>query len=144
VTRKIQVRRAYDPPRRIDGYRVLVDRVWPRGVSRDDLRLDAWLPEIAPSTRLRQWFGHDPERWEEFRERYAAELAASDEAVRELAERARRGRVTLVYAARDPEHNNAVALAAYLRARAASPPRALSSRTAAGAAAPRRSGAARR
>jgi uncharacterized protein YeaO (DUF488 family) len=144
MTRWIQIRRAYEPPRRGDGYRVLVDRVWPRGVSRDDLRIDAWLPEIAPSTRLRQWFGHDPERWEEFRKRYAAELAGAEDAARELVERARRGRLTLVYGARDPEHNNAVALRAYLEDRAAASPRALSSRKKAGAAAPRRSGAGRR
>jgi uncharacterized protein YeaO (DUF488 family) len=115
----IRLRRAYDPPGRRDGYRVLVDRVWPRGVSKSDLDLDAWQREIAPSTRLRRWFGHDPARWEEFQERYFAELAEKPDAVRELVKRARRGRVTLVYGARDPDHNQAVALRFYVRARGA-------------------------
>jgi uncharacterized protein YeaO (DUF488 family) len=115
----IQIRRAYDPPRQSDGYRVLVDRIWPRGVSKDELELDAWQREIAPSTRLRKWFGHDPERWEGFQERYFAELEEKHDAVEELAERARHGRITLVYGARDPDHNQAVALSAYLRARVA-------------------------
>ena len=114
----IQLRRAYDPPRRGDGHRVLVDRVWPRGVSKEELALDEWRKELAPSTRLRKWFGHDPKRWKEFRARYFAELEGQADSVREVAERARRGRVTLVYAARDQVHNNAVALSAYLRARA--------------------------
>jgi uncharacterized protein YeaO (DUF488 family) len=115
----IRIRRAYDPPRRGDGYRVLVDRVWPRGVSRDDLDLDEWRKEIAPSTRLREWFGHDPERWKEFQERYFAELEARQESLQGLLERARRGRITLVYGAKDPNHNNAVALRAYLKRRTA-------------------------
>jgi uncharacterized protein YeaO (DUF488 family) len=115
----IQIRRAYDPPGRADGYRVLVDRVWPRGVTKQALELDEWRKEIAPSTRLRQWFGHDPERWQGFQERYFAELAKQRDAVRDLVQRARAGRLTLVYGARDPEHNQAVALRAYLRARAA-------------------------
>ena len=115
----IQIRRAYDPPSRSDGYRVLVDRVWPRGVSKDDLDLDEWRKEIAPSTRLRQWFGHDPERWKGFQKRYFAELGEKQDDVRELVRRARQGRLTLVYGARDPDRNQAVALSAYLRARAA-------------------------
>jgi uncharacterized protein YeaO (DUF488 family) len=115
----IQIRRAYDPPGQGDGYRVLVDRVWPRGVSKDDLDLDEWRKEIAPSTRLRKWFGHDPERWREFQKRYFVELEGKQDSVRELVKRARKGRVTLVYGARDPDHNQAVALSTYLRARAA-------------------------
>ena len=115
----IQIRRAYDPPGRGDGYRVLVDRVWPRGVSKDDLDLDEWRKEIAPSTRLRKWFGHDRERWREFQKRYFVELEGKHDSVRELVKRARQGRVTLVYGARDQDHNQAVALSAYLRARAA-------------------------
>ena len=115
----IQIRRAYDPPSRGDGYRVLVDRVWPRGVSKQDLDLDAWRKEIAPSTRLRQWFGHDPGRWKGFQARYFAELEGKQEALRDLVRRAREGRITLVYGARDPDHNQAVALRAYLRACAA-------------------------
>jgi uncharacterized protein YeaO (DUF488 family) len=115
----IQIRRAYEPPQRGDGYRVLVDRIWPRGASKDDLELDEWRKEIAPSTRLRKWFGHDPERWTGFQERYFAELEQKQDAVRDLVKRARQGRITLVYGARDPDHNQAVALEAYLRARAA-------------------------
>ena len=115
----IQIRRAYDTPRRGDGYRVLVDRVWPRGVSKADLDLDAWRKEIAPSTRLRQWFGHDPERWREFQERYFAELEGQQDSVAQLVKRARQGRVTLVYGAKDPDHNQAVALRAYLKRRTA-------------------------
>jgi uncharacterized protein YeaO (DUF488 family) len=115
----IQIRRAYDPPGRGDGYRVLVDRVWPRGVSKDDLDLDEWRKEIAPSTRLRKWFGHDPDRWKEFQQRYFVELEGKQDSVQELMKRARQGRVTLVYGARDRDHNQAVALSAYLRARAA-------------------------
>jgi uncharacterized protein YeaO (DUF488 family) len=116
---EIQIRRAYDPPGRGDGYRVLVDRVWPRGVAKDDLDLDEWRKEIAPSTRLRKWFGHDPERWREFQKRYFVELEGKQDSVRELVKRAHQGRVTLVYGARDQDHNQAVALSAYLRARAA-------------------------
>jgi len=115
----IQIRRAYDPPARSDGYRVLVDRVWPRGVSKDELDLDEWRKEIAPSTQLRKWFGHDPERWKEFQERYFAELEGKQDSVQELVKRARHGRITLVYGARDPDHNQAVALTTYLRARIA-------------------------
>jgi uncharacterized protein YeaO (DUF488 family) len=115
----VRIRRAYDPPARGDGHRVLVDRVWPRGVAKADLALDAWSKEVAPSTALRRWFGHDAERWPAFQERYFAELDALPDAVHELVERARRGRLTLVYGARDPDHNQAVALRAYLRARAA-------------------------
>lgn len=115
----IQIRRAYDPPGRAGGYRILVDRVWPRGVSKDELHLDEWQKDLAPSTQLRKWFGHDPERWEAFQQRYFAELEEKRDAIRALVKRARQGRVTLVYGARDPEHNQAVALSAYLRARAA-------------------------
>ena len=113
------IRRAYDRPGRTDGYRVLVDRVWPRGIAKDELALDEWSKDLAPSTRLRKWFGHDPERWQEFQQRYFAELAKKPAAVRDLVARARRGRVTLVYGARDPDHNQAVALRAYALARAA-------------------------
>jgi uncharacterized protein YeaO (DUF488 family) len=116
---RIGIRRAYEPPGRDDGARVLVDRLWPRGVAKASLPLDAWAKEAAPSPRLRKWFGHDPARWREFQARYFAELDAHPDAVEELLRRARRGALTLVYAARDPEHNHALALAAYLRARLA-------------------------
>jgi uncharacterized protein YeaO (DUF488 family) len=111
------IRRAYDPPSSDDGYRILVDRVWPRGVTKDALRIDEWMRDVAPSTRLRQWFGHDPDKWDEFQRRYFRELEAQPDAVRALRARARRGRVTLVYGARDPDHNQAVALRAFLTRR---------------------------
>jgi len=115
----IRIRRAYDPPQRGDGHRVLVDRVWPRGRSKKDLQLDEWRKEIAPSTRLRQWFGHDPARWKKFQQRYFTELERKQDSIPDLVRRAHHGRITLVYGARDPDHNQAVALRAYLRARAA-------------------------
>lgn len=111
---RIWLRRAYEAPTRNDGYRVLVDRVWPRGVSRERLELDEWDRDLAPSTRLRKWFDHDPERWEEFQRRYFDELRGRKEPVRRLLDRISRGRVTLVYGARDKEHNQAVALRSFL------------------------------
>jgi uncharacterized protein YeaO (DUF488 family) len=113
----IVLKRAYEPAAQNDGYRVLVDRVWPRGVTKDALRIDAWLKELAPSAGLRQWFGHDPAKWAEFKQRYARELEARSEQLEELAERARRGRVTLIFGARDTERNNAVALKEQLERR---------------------------
>jgi uncharacterized protein YeaO (DUF488 family) len=110
----IDLKRAYDPPATSDGRRILVDRVWPRGIARGDLRIDAWLKDVAPSTELRKWFRHDPAKWDEFRKRYARELAQRSEALAELLEQARTGHVTLVFSARDTEHNNAVALREHL------------------------------
>ena len=110
----IEVKRAYEPATRDDGARVLVERIWPRGVRKTRLRLDAWLKDLAPSTELRQWFGHDPKRWPEFRRRYYAALRAHPDTWRALLTAARRGRVTLVYAARDVARNGAVALKAFL------------------------------
>lgn len=113
----IRLKRAYEPPAPEDGTRVLVDRLWPRGVSREDVELDAWTKEAAPSGELREWFDHDPEKWEEFRERYRRELEEEDEkrdAVERLLEAHRGGELTLVYGARDTEHNNAVALREHL------------------------------
>jgi uncharacterized protein YeaO (DUF488 family) len=106
------IKRAYAAPAREDGRRVLVDRMWPRGVKRDELALDDWLKDAAPSDGLRQWFGHDPDRWPEFTARYRDELATppASEALAGLVRCARQGRLTLVYAARDETHNNAVAL----------------------------------
>lgn len=110
MSARIWLRRAYDEPTRNDGYRVLVDRVWPRGISRANLRIDEWMREVAPTDELRRWFSHDPNRWKEFRRRYRAELT---EHVRELdhfvALVARR-RVTLVFGARDEQRNNAAVL----------------------------------
>lgn len=110
ISSRVWLRRAQDDPTRNDGYRVLVDRLWPRGISKEDLRIDEWLREVAPSDELRKWFGHDPQRWEEFRDRYHDELAHHQDLLASLVERARAGRITLVFAARDTEHNNAVAL----------------------------------
>ncbi len=111
----IRGKRAYETPTKGDGYRVLVDRMWPRGVKKKQLKLDAWLKQLAPSTSLRKWFGHDPARWSEFKQRYFRELTEHREDIRELRKKARQGRVTLVFAAKDTEFNNAVALREYLQ-----------------------------
>ncbi len=115
----IQTRRAYEPPGPDDGERILVDRVWPRGRSREALAIDDWLRDVGPSDALRRWFGHDPARWQEFRRRYREELREDPRAalVEQLAHRARTGRVTLVYGARDEAHNQAVALAEVIEER---------------------------
>jgi uncharacterized protein YeaO (DUF488 family) len=109
----VRLQRAYEEPSADGGYRVLVDRVWPRGRTKDHLRLDAWMPDLGPSTGLRKWFGHDPARWTEFRLRYLAELAdpGRSQVLDKLAERARHGRVTLVFGAHDTEHNQARVIA---------------------------------
>ena len=106
----IRIKRIYEPPAPEDGTRILVDRLWPRGMARAEARLDEWLKEIAPSDGLRQWFGHDPGRWEEFRERYRRELAGNGESLARLKALAATGTVTLLFAARDEEHNNATVL----------------------------------
>jgi uncharacterized protein YeaO (DUF488 family) len=111
----VRLKRAYEPAATSDGYRVLVDRLWPRGLTRRDAHVHEWVRELAPSAELRRWFGHDPARFEEFRRRYTEELGAHEEKLRELRRRARRETVTLVYAARDTEHNDAVVLAQILR-----------------------------
>lgn len=107
---RILLKRAYEAPSRSDGQRVLVDRVWPRGVSRKEARLDAWLKDIAPSDALRKRFGHDPERWGEFQDAYRRELAGQSNLLQALRDMARRGTLTLVYGAKDREHNQAVVL----------------------------------
>lgn len=112
---KLQIKRAYDAPERSDGTRILVDRLWPRGLSRDKAAMDLWLKEIAPSTELRQWYAHEPEKWPEFRRRYFAELDRNPEAVAELRDAIGKGSATLLYAAKDMAHNNAEALLEYLR-----------------------------
>jgi uncharacterized protein YeaO (DUF488 family) len=106
----IDLKRAYDPPAAGDGRRILVDRIWPRGIAKADLRIDAWLKELAPSDGLRKWFGHDPKRWDVFKKRYADEIAQHADALAQLLEIAEAGHLTLVFGARDTEHNNAVAL----------------------------------
>lgn len=110
----VELKRAYMSPEAEDGLRVLVDRLWPRGLKKDEAAIDLWPKDLAPSTALRRWFAHDPARWEEFRRRYRAELEEQAEAVAELRTRAERETVTLVYGARDEVHNNAVVLAEYL------------------------------
>jgi len=107
---RIRLRRAYDAPEPDGGRRFLVDRLWPRGQRKEELRLDDWLKDVAPSTELRHWFGHDPARWTEFQQRYRAELAANPDALKPLLDAARTGTVTLVYAAKDEAHNDAVVL----------------------------------
>jgi uncharacterized protein YeaO (DUF488 family) len=111
----VRLKRAYEPPARSDGYRVLIDRLWPRGVSKEEAQLDEWARELAPSSELRGWFGHDPAKFDEFRRRYREELAAQEDKLRELRRLAREGTLTLVYGARDSQHNDAVVLAELLR-----------------------------
>lgn len=106
----VSIKRAYEPPAPRDGTRILVDRLWPRGVTKSNAHIAQWMKEIAPSNELRKWFGHDPERWEEFRRRYRAELAQKRELMTELRMLARKGRLTLVYSAHDEAHNQAVVL----------------------------------
>jgi uncharacterized protein YeaO (DUF488 family) len=113
----IRLKRAYAPAAAEDGRRFLVDRVWPRGVRKDDLQLTAWLKEAGPSTELRTWFGHDPARWEEFQRRYRQELERRPTVLDPLLEAARQGDVTLVYSARDEQHNQAVVLQQVLEER---------------------------
>jgi uncharacterized protein YeaO (DUF488 family) len=113
----IQVKRSYDVPSRRDGLRILVERLWPRGVSKGKAAVDLWLKDLAPSTELRKWFNHDPERWDEFRRRYWAELEQKGDLLVLLKHRATEGTVTFVYAAHDEEHNSAVALKAFLEER---------------------------
>ena len=113
----IRLKRAYEQPARSDGQRVLVDRIWPRGVAKENAHIAHWLKGLVPSTELRKWFGHDPGKWPEFRERYLEELTSGDasedlEALKKLLEQ--HDRITLVFAAKDTEHNNAVALRDYI------------------------------
>jgi uncharacterized protein YeaO (DUF488 family) len=110
----IRTKRAYESPAADDGSRFLVDRLWPRGIKKEDLDIVAWLKEAAPSDDLRRWFGHDPDKWDEFQRRYFAELDFRPEALRPIREVAAKGDVTLVYGAKDTQHNNAVALKSYL------------------------------
>ncbi len=114
---EIRLKRAYEEPAGNDGRRVLIDRIWPRGVKKEELELDDWFKEVAPSTDLRKWFDHDPDKWQLFLQRYFAELDKDAKQVRQLLETAERGRLTLVYAASDERYNNAVALKEYLQSR---------------------------
>ncbi len=110
----VQIKRAYEPASKTDGARFLVERLWPRGIKKEALPLDDWLKDVAPSTELRQWFHHDPAKWQQFRKRYSRELDENPGPWERLLSRARRGRVTLVYSSHDEEHNNAAALKEFL------------------------------
>jgi len=110
----VKTKRVYERAASTDGARFLVDRVWPRGVRKTSLHIEAWLKDVAPSDALRHWFGHDPKKWDEFRRRYFRELEANPDAVKPLLDAMRQGAITLVYGAHDTEHNNAVALKSYL------------------------------
>lgn len=114
----LQIKRTYDPPARGDGRRILVERLWPRGMKKEALDADAWMKEVAPSTELRKWFDHRVERWEEFQRRYRAELASNPSAWEPIVEASNRGAVTLLYSAHDVLHNGALVLRDYLTERA--------------------------
>lgn len=111
----IALKRAYETPARSDGCRILVERLWPRGLSKQDAKIDLWTKEAAPSSALRRWFDHDPDKWAEFKRRYFKELRARKEALRPILEQARAGRVTFVFASRELRYNNAVALKQYVQ-----------------------------
>jgi uncharacterized protein YeaO (DUF488 family) len=115
----ITIKRAYEAASPEDGARYLVDRLWPRGVSKEALQIEAWLKDVAPSTEVRKWFGHDPAKWDEFQRRYGAELQSRPETWQPLLDAAHRGTVTLVYGAKDTEHNDAVVLKAFLESKLA-------------------------
>ena len=111
----VRVKRVYERAQPSDGYRILIDRLWPRGISHDRAKLDAWEKDLAPSADLRTWFGHQPDLFREFRKRYVAELREHRSLLSELRQRARQGTLTLIYSARDTEHNDAVVLAEVIR-----------------------------
>lgn len=112
----IKIKRVYEKPDRDDGWRVLVDRLWPRGMKKEAAHLDAWLKEVAPSDALRKWFGHDPEKWSEFQKKYRVELRKQKELIAELKQmEKKKGTLTLLFGAKDQEHNEAVVLAAILK-----------------------------
>jgi uncharacterized protein YeaO (DUF488 family) len=117
VSAMIHLKRVYEEPSKGDGIRVLVERLWPRGLTKERAAVDLWLKDVAPSPELRKWFGHDPARWEQFQERYRRELRKQEDAVQLLKQKAKQGSVTLVYAARDEEHNGALALKRFLQGR---------------------------
>jgi uncharacterized protein YeaO (DUF488 family) len=112
----MKLKRVYDEPKKSDGKRILVDRLWPRGLTKEKARVDLWLKEIAPTTELRKWFNHEPEKWVEFQKRYRRELQANEEAVERLKQEMKKGAVTLVYGARDEEHNAAIVLKEFMEA----------------------------
>lgn len=111
---KLQIKRAYDPESKEDGFRILVDRLWPRGIKKSDLKLDLWLKDVAPSADLRKWYDHDPAKWEEFKKKYAAELDENPESWEQIKQKLKHSTVTLIYAAHDSEHSNALFLQNYI------------------------------
>ncbi|MCC6414375.1 MAG: DUF488 domain-containing protein [Opitutaceae bacterium] len=115
---RLQIKRAYDPAAKTDGMRLLVERLWPRGIKKEALRLDGWLKDAAPSTELRLWFSHDPAKWPEFQRRYEAELKQRPDAWQPILDAAKQGKVTLLFSSHDAEHNNVVALRRFLKKRA--------------------------
>jgi len=113
----LKIKRVYDPPERRDGERILVDRLWPRGLSKRTAAIDVWMKDLGPSHELRKWFGHDPARWKQFRQRYWKELKGKKDDVDVLRHKAREGKVTFIYAAHDEEHNGALALKEFIEQR---------------------------
>jgi uncharacterized protein YeaO (DUF488 family) len=111
----IKLKRAYEKPAKDDGERILVERLWPRGLTKLQARIDLWMKEVAPSTELRRWFGHDPEKWDEFRHCYQKELKHKDDLIELLKRKSKAGTITLIYAARDEEHNGALVLKRFLQ-----------------------------
>jgi len=111
----IKLKRAYEKPAKDDGERILVERLWPRGVAKDQAKLDLWLKDVAPSAELRKWFGHDPDKWAEFRQRYRKELKQKADLIKLLKRKAKEGTITLIYAARDEAHNSALVLKQFLQ-----------------------------
>jgi uncharacterized protein YeaO (DUF488 family) len=112
-----KLKRVYEKPSRDDGFRVLVERLWPRGLKKDEVKYDLWLKDVAPSSELRKWFSHDPEKWKDFERRYREELQEQTDAVKLLKQKGREGTVTLLFSSHDEEHNNAVALKKYISGR---------------------------
>lgn len=111
----VKIKRVYEPPDKEDGLRILIDRLWPRGLTKEKAKVDEWLKELAPSTGLRKWFNHDPDKWKEFQKRYQQELKENTEEVARLKELLKKGNTTLVYGAKDEEHNDAVVLKEWLQ-----------------------------
>ena len=111
----INIKRVYDKAEKTDGTRLLVERLWPRGIKKESLQIENWLKDVGPTTELRKWFSHDPEKWDEFRRRYFAELQANPDAWKPILTAVRQGTVTLIYSSHDTEHNNAVALREFLK-----------------------------
>lgn len=110
----LKIKRVYEKPDKADGIRILIDRIWPRGMTKEKAAIDLWLKEIAPTTELRKWFGHDPEKWKEFKKRYKKELKDNTDAVDQVKQQLKKGNITLVYSAKDEAHNQAVVLQEYL------------------------------